>query len=355
MADLLLYAAIKSRSDYIDKKTDGEALDFTGNILPSDSGYSSPGGGISDLWKSSLDSFVGSESCSVCIWNSQGYFRCGTNCNWCVPTGVTKLTMEMWGPGGGTSTNCCCGGSPFGVNGSYIALKFDVTPGECLCICAGCAYCCYAFQDENGKEGSPTWFTTDTNLGTTLGCLSACAEGGKGCYQYWNQDAASAGLNAGSNDCMIPSGKSGGTCGPQRCSGWNFCWDSGDDDVEMPPIFSSYTKPNVVCETSAETRNLQVFKIPGVYPCMYIASGSNNSSFTANAPVPRYENCICSFSGVGSTCTGCQMGSPNLYGQGWLCGVPGAGGVGSFVYGGCNACGGDSGRLGLVRLSYTCN
>jgi hypothetical protein len=357
MADLLLYAAIKARNEQVDGKLYAKALDFTGEIGPSDSGYaSSSTTGISSLWKSSLDAFVGSSQNYSCIWNSNGYFRCGTSCNWCVPTGVTSVTMEMWGPGGSTSSNCCCGGAPWGPNGSFIALKFDVTPGECLCICSGCAYCCYATQTTPGLIGGPSYFTTSNDaLGLTLGCIGACAMSGISCYEYWNADATKAGLSAAQNTNMIPPGLlSGDTCGPNYCSGWNYCWDTGDDNVDMPPIFSSYSFPSVTCTSGSVTRNLEVFKIPGTWPCMKIGV-NNNNAFTSNAPVPRYEDCICSVQGQGNTCTGCQMGAPSLYGQGFLCGVPGAGGVGGFVYGGCQACGGDSGRLGFVRIGYNCN
>jgi len=358
MADLLLYAAIKARNEYVDKKLAGAgALDFTKDLGPGDSGYEGlGGGGIGSLWKTQLDNFVGSSQNYACIWNTQGYFRCGTSCTFCVPTGVTSLTMEMWGPGGSTSSNCCCGGAPFGPNGAFMALKFDVTPGECLCICAGCAYCCYATQTTPGLVGSPTWFKTDSNLGLTLGCLTACAESAISCYEFWNIDSDIAGLSKGSHTRMIPPGlNSGDSCGPNSCNGWNYCWDNGDDDVEMPPIFSSYWKSSVVCDVSAENRNLEIFKVPGLWPCMYIAPGTNNSSFTSNAPVPRYESCICGIIGCGSTCVGCQYGYVGLGGQAYLCGVPGAGGAGGFVYGGCGACGGDSGRLGFVRIGYNCN
>lgn len=363
MADLLLYAALKAQKDFVDGELGygtGAAIDWTQDVTPSSNPYEVESGAypsIASLWKDSLNEFIGNDYQNVtCIWNTNGYFRCGQNCNWCVPDGVTRVTMEMWGPGGSTSSNCCCGGAPFGPNGAYMALKFDVTPGECLCICAGCAYCCSAYQTTPGLEGGATWFKTDGNSGSGLGCLTACAESGKSCYPYWNESVGAARLIQGENTCAIPIGLgSSDNCSARRCDGWNFCWDSNGDDVDIPPIFSNYTKPYLTCDSGAITRNLEIFKIPGTYPCMYIPSGSLTGAKTSNAPVPRYENCICEITFSGSTCHPCCYGGPGRTGVGYLCGVPGAGGAGGWVAGGCQACGGDSGRLGMVRISYNCN
>ena len=365
MADLLLYAAIKAQKDLVDKELGlipTAPIDFTGDVTPATTPYtivedSAAYPSIATLWKDQLDEFIGDPQPNVaCIWNSQGYFRCGAACNWCVPAGVTRVTMEMWGPGGSTSSNCCCGGAPWGPNGAYMALKFDVTPGECLCICSGCAYCCYAYQDTPGLVGSDTWFKTDTNLGTTLGDISACAMSGKSCFPFWYASAQEAGLRVVSgNTCTIPIGfGDADNCAVNRCSGWNFCWDDAADDLDIPPIFSNCTISKMVCSDGGDARNLEVFKIPGTYPCMYIGSANLTGAKTSNAPVPRYESCICEVEFTGNTCHPCCYGSPNLSGVGYLCGVPGAGGTGGWVAGGCQACGGDSGRLGMVRLSWTC-
>ena len=364
MADLLLYAAIKAQKDVVDKELGfiSPKVDFTGDVTPASTPYpvieDATYPSIATLWQEQLDEFIGDPQPNVaCIWNADGYFICGINCNWCVQAGVTRVTMEMWGPGGSTSSNCCCGGAPFGPNGAYMALKFDVTPGECLCICAGCAYCCYATQTTPGLIGGHTWFKTDTNLGSTLGQIAACADSGISCYSYWYESAKAAGLSVmAGNTCTIPIGfGDADNCAAAQCSGWNFCWDADGDDVDIPPIFSNYTKSYLTCSDGSTGRNLQVFKIPGTYPCMYIPSPNLTGAKTSNAPVPRYENCICTITFNGSSCFGCQLGGIGLGGSGYRCGVPGAGGSGNWVAGGCNACGGDSGRLGLVRLSWTCN
>lgn len=356
MADLLLYAGIKANSDLTDKKlasSAGVTLDFSGDIGPANSGVSlSSSGGIDALWKTQLDAFIGSNTCSSCIVNTT-YWRCGSNCNWCVPAGVTNVVMEMWGPGGSSSSNCCCGGAPFGQNGAYMALKFDVTPGECLCICSGCAYCCFATQTTPGLVGGNTWFKTDTNLGNTLGQIAGCAESAKSCFPFWNASVSAAGLNAASNPCWVPMGYDADNCSASQCSGWNFCWDTNDDDVDVPPVFSADTKPYLYCDTGSAARNLTQFKIPGVYPCMYINPNNLCGSKSSNAPVPRYESCICTVDWNGNTCAGCARGT--THGAGWLSGVPAAGGIASTVFAGCNACGGEAGNMGMVRINYTCN
>jgi hypothetical protein len=370
MADLLLYAGIRANNELIDKKLAGAAaLDFTGDIGPGDYIIGTGAAGeenISTTWRTQLDAYVAENEFQqnhTCVWNSNGYFRCGQACTWCVPAGVSRVMIEMWGPGGGTSSNCCCGGAPFGPNGAYIATTIDVEAGECICICAGCAYCCYAYQTTPGVSGGDSYFTIVP--GTSSGqycCYSACAMAGKShCYTQWQEDSQTAGgfANQNSGLCSIPVGNQNNDgCGPNCCSGWNFCWDSGNDDVNIPPVFSSFWNSKVLCDAGADgfgvDRQASIFKVPGIWPCMYIPNGTLNGARTKNAPVPRYEDCICTICWYGNTCHGCCYGAPSLYGVGYLCGVPGAGGAGGVVDGGCQACGGDSGRLGMIKIHYNC-
>lgn len=116
-------------------------------------------------------------------------------CTWTVPTGVCKVTFEIWGGGGGggvmgTNCNCCQKGSP-GSGGGYSKATITTIPGENYSIVAGaagvssqgygayCGICC------NGCAGGTT-YVTGTNL------TNFCASGGQGglsdfntnCYYY---------------------------------------------------------------------------------------------------------------------------------------------------------------------------
>jgi hypothetical protein len=82
---------------------------------------------------------------------------------------------------------------------------------------------------------------------------------------------------------------------------------------------------------------------------MCIGSDLQTGTFSVSTPVFGFENCVCCQPWGGTTCSGCC--------RGWLAGgntlgVPGAGGYSSQVFGGCNACGGDSGRMGMICVSW---
>ena len=110
----------------------------------------------------------------VIVCDASGYYRCGASCSWTVPVGITCAEFMLWGPGGGSGTNCCCGGAPFAPSGAFALVAKPVIAGEVYVLCAGCAYCCYATQTTPGMQGSPSYVT-----GT--GFTGFCAEGGRPC------------------------------------------------------------------------------------------------------------------------------------------------------------------------------
>ena len=157
-----------------------------------------------------------------------------------------------------------------------MVVQMDVSPGEVYCLCAGCAYCCCGEQTTPGICGSPSWVR-----GAGI-CM--CADSGQSCYCYWNAD-----IESGTCGCAIPD-PNGNSCGPNGCSGWNFCWDSGNDDTRVCHAFSRATWA-VNCKDT--NRNVVCYGINGLYPYMYIGGNLESGTFSVSTPVFGFENCVC--------------------------------------------------------------
>lgn len=286
-------------------------------------------------WKKFLTPEVKTFAQGFKVCDTSGYFRCGASCTWTVPAGVTKAQFQLWGPGGGTSGQCCCGGSPYGPSGAYMVASLDVTPGASYTLCAGCAYCCWANQTTPGLCQGDTYVTGPN--------LSICAQGAVSCYSVWH---SSLGNSTNSGNSQIPS--QDGT-GPTQCSGWNFCWDSSSDDTYIPHSFSERTWAVLCADTS---KNQTYFGIPGMFPAFKLGCDLHTASCSISTPVFGFENCVCtwSYSGSQQTCTGyggCYWSGTAGYRQ-----IPGAGGSATYSCGGTDAYCGDSGRMGMICVSY---
>jgi hypothetical protein len=255
-----------------------------------------------------------------------GQFRCGFCCLWTVPAGVTCAQFQLWGHGGGTSSNCCCGGSPFGPSGAYASVIMNVTAGATYTICAGCAYCCYATQTTPGLSTQPTFVTGTglTNFCAQAGCPDIC---------LWRNDTLGG---ASAPCCRIPVN----AAGPSSCGGWNFCWDEAGDGGFVEYAFAKCTS------FFGSSASGTVYGINGMWPRMCVGS-TLPSSFTQAAPIFGFtgSSTCCVTWGASSTCHGCCFSFQ--YGQGFL-GIPGQGGWPSQSFGGCSAYQGDSGRMGMV-------
>jgi hypothetical protein len=69
----------------------------------------------------------------------------GKCCLWTVPTGVTKVTFEIWSGGGGGAGHTCCNDCSFstgGSGGNYATRTIAVTPGWTYTVCAGGSWPC---------------------------------------------------------------------------------------------------------------------------------------------------------------------------------------------------------------------
>lgn len=378
------------------------------------------------------------------VCDTSGYYRCGATCNWTVPANVYRAQIQMWGSGGNTSGMCCCGGSPFGPSGAYQVLDMQVVPGETICMCAGCAYCCYAnmtqdsfytcfsgIQQGSGSPGcgafnvpqdtgdysysqasSPanisnagnTWMKycgVNSSGATTTGCTAAIAAGGKSSYTAWNYDWQQVCVYAQSTTCYTQfSGNTGNDCfnqsnipaiqatccSPSSCNGWNFCWDSNNDSVCVPHIFAQgigfgkFTNYEGQCE-AADCRTYYYHGgLNGIWPSVVIGydtatdSGDRNftgttpsgepNSFTISPPVFGFEDCTLCMPYIG--CSGCygaqnqctSVGRWGCHGAPFRCSTqaqqfgPGFGATATYQCGGAAAGCGDSGRMGMICVSW---
>jgi hypothetical protein len=262
-----------------------------------------------------------------------GGWRCGANCTWVVPANVERVLFQSWGPGGGSASSCCCGGSPFGANGAYTAVEISVTPGDTYTLCAGCAYCCYAYQTTPGAVGGDTTITGPN--------LDIATKGGVSCCTAWS---AAVGPDYALNPGQLPTAGPS-ACSPTWCSGWNFCYDSTNDQFCIPFAYGEATwDVNELGGTDPV-----FYGIPSMYPQTKLQGsfGDNNPGYTEAAPVYGFAGCGCQFPWGGSSCFGCNMKACQGHGQ-----YPGRGASPSKTFGGCNACGGDSGRFGMVCVSW---
>ena len=283
-------------------------------------------------WEATLKPFVETRSNGLKVCDDSGNYRCDRQCNWTVPAGVTNAQFQLWGPGGGTSQNCCCGGAPFGPSGAYAVVQMDVTAGDVYCLCSGCAYCCCGYQTTPGICGTPTWLAGNG--------INICADSGISCYCHWGADINASML--GSGGCGIPHFTN---CGPEACSGYNFCWDTGADSIDTCHAFSRQTWATS-CKNDA--CNVLAYGVNGMWPRMTIGNDLNSGqTFSVSPPVFGFESMTCCKKWDGSTCHGhCQQAQYG-YQQG-----PGFGGFASTVFGGCGACGGDHGGMGMICVSW---
>ena len=355
MSDVLLYNAIK-RNFELNRANANAAATIAGTAAGTTAGTAAFTGGVAaftsaagqvgfncatnpDMWKN-IPRMTG-ETGSFKVCDASGFFRCGASCNWTVPGGITCAEFQLWGPGGGTSSNCCCGGAPFGPTGAYAVVSMPVTSGQVYTICAGCAFCCYASQTTPGLIGGPSYVT-----GT--GLTNFCAIGGGSCVCNWRASLQAVNFAGncypGGSSCQFPSGFG---CGPESCGGWTFCLDAVGDRVRMFDYTFSCTAK--WCGTAVGGT---VYGISGMYPILNIGGMAQcNCGFTKAAPVYGFElqsQCLICF--CGTTCSGCNF-APGI-GPGPIMCNPGSGGAGGPVNGGCNACGGDSGRMGMVCVRF---
>lgn len=293
---------------------------------------------VTDAWKCWVSPNIETRTNGFKVCNTDGsYWRCDASCTWTVPAGVTSVQFQIWGPGGSNSSQCCCGGAPFGPSGAYMLTKMNVTPGDIYTLCAGCSYCCYASQTTPGLDSSPSYITGPG--------ISICATAGRGCATCWSKDV---GALTNANNTMYPSQDN---CAPTQCSGFNFCWDGTDDNMYVPHAFSENAQWCVKCGDTS--KNQTYWGVQGLWPAMAIAGSLNSGFCSVSTPVVGFEKCTMEFSYPnGNSCQGGSFGGCYYgAGSGYLR-IPGAGGSALAIEGGGASTGGDAGRFGMVCVSW---
>lgn len=339
MSDVLLSNALESQYKL---EKDVAAFGPAAEIFPTDSA-GIPGPARAGDWDSDISAFtdawnmipvMDSPIGSLCVIDyDSSYWRCDRSCNWTVPSGVTEAKFQLWGPGGGTGQNCCCGGAPYGPTGAYMTFTKTVSASQVYCIHTGCASCCCGSQTTPGVCGSPTCLEGP-------GLSGVCVDSGCSCWQKWWSDLGwSPGSN--SNNCYVPNLDG---CSPTSCSGWNYCWDSGNDDTTVPFAYSSSTGHGVIDDVVAGTKHI----INGMWP--YISIGECNEK-TCHISSPVYgfvdqmTGCNPSSNSNGGHCKGATQGFHQF---------PAQGGSWNYAQGGINATSyrGDYGRAGMVCIQW---
>ena len=299
-----------------------------------------------------------SDGFKVC--DSSEFFRCGSNCEWTVPAGITCARFQLWGAGAQSGAAGCCGGSPFGGSGAYASVIMPVTESDVYTLCAGCAFCCYSGWNEPGNQNGCSSFVTGPGL------TNFCAMGGIGnlCTEMIDRDvyyAVSDKIDAIPSwtcigylgYCMCGSGSSfchGAISTPYAHAGI-LCCGSGfaaQPHLMLPQYHSSAT-------AYGEAEDGTVYGISGAFTesCLNIHC---KCGYMKHPPIYGFEStsqCVFSIQGAtscgGNYCAAADgvFGSVTPSMQ-----IPGAGGFAMQVAGGCQAICGDAGRMGMVCVSY---
>lgn len=280
--------------------------------------------------------------CCTCGCPSGGYYRCGGCYQWTVPTGVCCIEAEIWGAGAWTTGGCCCGGSPFGMSGSFIFAQLAVCPGEVLCFCAGCAACCTC-ACSNGAS-------IMQNSGSTF-----CGPGFRFCASgatTWNQNQTTNNYAYGSYCCRRAGSPAciGAPDGGCWCNnGQNWCQDATCGLQGGPiPMGVGMNYPCICYDGTTRTSPAWVVGIPGMHGCW--CYNSSNYGYYMSPPIPGFVNVSqCCLSHTSNGCHGCNCRAECGFNP-W----PGQGGTRSVAMNTQTSCKGDNGRTGWIRVRYCC-
>jgi len=275
------------------------------------------------------------------VCDGTGYYRCGSSCTWTVPSGTTCARFQIWGAGGGSNESRCCGFAPSGASGAYASVIIPVSAGSNYTLCGGCAYCCYAYSDGYNQSRGNDSYVQGNNLS------NFCAQGGwSGCAFKEIEDRADQfGVKTGQfcycrylGGCICRSGA--WVCAEYETPGQGY----------PEGLCSGVHKPWVarcVCFYGTSTGGSGVYGIRGMWS--YIRQDNYMPMQGWISTVYGYPSYCCGRGGcwVCNNCGGfCQSA--------WTTSVrpiPGAGGWMTSSCGGNCTCG-DSGRMGMVCVSY---
>ena len=284
-----------------------------------------------------------------CVCNGSGnYWRCGCNCTWTVPSGVTCARFQIWGPGSSSGSSCCCGVGMPGTSGAYASVIMPVTAGSNYTLCAGCAYCCYGCWN-NVQRGGDSYVQGP-------GISNFCVNGGDNCYCRMVKDyGICMGLSCTYNQfwcCQFM-----GLCPTAQndlcmCDGIpqsNYGYGRSHNRMQCPIIYNSEVK---FYGTPDDAENVKVYGYNGMYSQFYVRDGMG--WIPKYPPVYGWAGCwdngMCSCEQEGCCIwnSGCCRKAENGFRY-----VPSHPGSISVKCGGhTNDPFGDAGRMGFVCVSW---
>jgi len=213
-----------------------------------------------------------------------------TTCTWTVPSGVCRVTFEVWGGGGGGGAHCCCDcyrEGTSGAGGGYSSKTVVTLPGCAYVVCAGYGGMvtsvgnCTLHWNCCGQQGG-------TSYVTGFGLSNFCATGGDG----------------GQNTCYW-------ACGCTNYSGIGYGGDQANGCICGSPGF-----------TGGDT---------GANMCVF--NGAGGAPFTSSNQFAVFD-----------ACCRCMLGTPGIY--------PGGGGTTALSSYSCCCSQAGVGANGLVRINF---
>lgn len=321
--------------------------------LPFNAPAQSPCARSLEIYGCSPDLTQGEKGC-CCQGNTT---TAGCCCAFTIPTGVSSITVELWGAGGGGgsgSASNCCGNNPGGGGGTYTKRTFTVTPGDVMTLCAGAGGCNGGgTSDQNsycccGQQGACSFVMRNGNI-----CADSWGgrQGQSTCYWYCGCTARGCGTCFGVND------DGAGDCGSnQGCTGYSA-------DMRIAPTHAVAPGCGGNCNTQASLGGSAPWGGDGrwhTYRCdcwaylrfntsctntSGIAGPGGDSGPTGTAyNIPGTAQYQCSTSGFSS----CERHNPSPLGN-----FPGGGGSSGHSSGCCyKKTSGGIGAPGYIRVWY---
>jgi hypothetical protein len=277
---------------------------------------------------------------------------CGTNwiigqgatCTWTVPAGATQAKFQVWGAGMGSNPACCCGGASFGESGAYAEMVIPVTPGNQYTICAGCSCSRYCCSNEVPGQGCMSGVA-----GPDICCLKA---DGARCYQANCDDLNGIRCNFGSGSaCRRFQNIYCTDSGACWCGLGEYCFASSCATCGVVPVYPGccYTDACSCANPAVAIKHGPTMIHRGLHGggCL----DTNNYGYHIRPPIIDSDTgaeftagCRCQCFTSGTCCGGCN-------GKDWTW-HPGHGGAATHVMNESNTHKGDTGRGGMVQVSW---
>lgn len=141
-----------------------------------------------------------------------------------IPSGVTSITFEAWGAGGGGSISSGAGNEASGGGGAYGKVTYSVTPGDIIYYEVG-----VGGAGASGGGGTLSWFNKNTNSSSAASGAYRAGAGGSGVGSFGAFVAASGG-QTGTVDFSANGGQAANSQGGGGSRGGSGGGGSGGPD-----------------------------------------------------------------------------------------------------------------------------